>query len=405
MRFLILVTLGLASLGAAADSVVAQAPVARADTFRVATGTLLERGGGTLLLNDDRGLADSLRVELVTEPANGATSVAADGSFWYTPSDGFSGLDSLTYRLRSVPTVRMTIDSLRSQMSLSATLTIPNAVTDEYAGTTGLAGELRLLTVPGAMGVDSVRVLEMDVVNTDSLRMRFDYGDFGVPVLTVNLSAGPRAISLGMGTPGPTAPVGFANFFSQVFNELLVAGDVAISGSGILGGLVPSGDEQFDTSTTSDLSGIATLAGRSSELSLTISLEQEVDLSGNAVLLRISGEVLASGGEPLSAVSNEATVYFQVVSGVGTETVSPDAPLVDVYPNPAVGIVYVSTSTRGGWHVEIVDVLGRTLITGDQRRGPGRATVDVASLAPGAYLVLVRGDTGGLDVSPLVVFR
>jgi Big-like domain-containing protein len=380
-------------------------PVARPDTFQVSVGTLFQTAAPGLLVNDTQGVADSMEVELVSGPALGAASLAPDGSLWYTPPADFSGVDSLIYRLRAVPTVRLALDSLRSQATLAATLTIPNAGSDDDAVTSRLVGNVRALIQEGAAGLDSVRVEDLDISNLDSLRLKFDYGDFGVVVLTVKLSAGQGAILLGMAKAGPAAAVGFANFFSQVSNELLVGGDVQVSGSGVLGSLVPSGAQQFSTSAMADLSGIVTSGQGRSEISLTLALEETVDLSGNDAVLRINGEVVATGDEPVRGVSNQATVYFEIVSGVGTEPESAPALLTAVYPNPAAGSVRVRSGVRAGWQVEVVDMLGRTRVVGTRHLGPGEAVLDLAGMAPGAYLVVLRADGGRREIRPLIVAR
>ena len=53
-----------------------------------------DSGGGTLLVDTTP----------VSGPANGVLSLAADGSFTYTPTLGFAGSDSFTYRVTSVDT-------------------------------------------------------------------------------------------------------------------------------------------------------------------------------------------------------------------------------------------------------------------------------------------------------------
>lgn len=52
---------------------------------------------GNVLANDFDVDGDSLTAELVTGPANGTLSLSPDGTFTYTPSDGFAGTDSFTY--------------------------------------------------------------------------------------------------------------------------------------------------------------------------------------------------------------------------------------------------------------------------------------------------------------------
>lgn len=81
-------------------SVTAGAPVARADGYRVTEGETLSVPAAGVLENDElpggQGVA-----ELVNGPASGSLTLNADGSFEYTPEDGFVGTDSFRYQVRS----------------------------------------------------------------------------------------------------------------------------------------------------------------------------------------------------------------------------------------------------------------------------------------------------------------
>ncbi len=70
------------------------APVANDDT---ASGSEDGAISGTLLGNDSDIDGDTLSVIANTQPANGSVTVAANGSFTYTPDANFNGTDSFTY--------------------------------------------------------------------------------------------------------------------------------------------------------------------------------------------------------------------------------------------------------------------------------------------------------------------
>ncbi|MEX2186230.1 MAG: Ig-like domain-containing protein, partial [Pirellulales bacterium] len=75
------------------------APVSVADSYMVAqNGTLSVNTAGGVLANDTDGDGDTLTAQLVSQAANGTVTLNSDGSFTYTPSSGFSGNDSFTYR-------------------------------------------------------------------------------------------------------------------------------------------------------------------------------------------------------------------------------------------------------------------------------------------------------------------
>jgi len=72
------------------------APVAEGDTYNaVEEGTLTINAPGVLENDTD---ADQLTASVVNGPSNGNLTLESDGSFEYTPNDGFSGTDQFTYQ-------------------------------------------------------------------------------------------------------------------------------------------------------------------------------------------------------------------------------------------------------------------------------------------------------------------
>lgn len=78
----------------------APAPVAAADTYVATAGLPESVAAAQGVLANDTG-DGALSAVLVSEPANGTLSLAADGGFTYTAAIGFSGVDSFTYRARA----------------------------------------------------------------------------------------------------------------------------------------------------------------------------------------------------------------------------------------------------------------------------------------------------------------
>ncbi len=108
---------------------------------------------------------DPITVALVTPPANGNVTLNADGSFTYTPNQGFAGVDRFTYR-----TIDGFVNSLSALSNLAqASITVidrpPVAVADSYT-------THKTLTVPVASGLrvndsdpdDSTNTLTTQVV-------------------------------------------------------------------------------------------------------------------------------------------------------------------------------------------------------------------------------------------------
>ena len=79
-------------------SPVPDAPVAVPDTFGALKDRTLNIGSPGVLLNDTDADGDPLTATLVSSPVHGALTLAANGSFSYTPAVGFVGADAFSYR-------------------------------------------------------------------------------------------------------------------------------------------------------------------------------------------------------------------------------------------------------------------------------------------------------------------
>ncbi len=73
------------------------APEAAADEYSVVEGTTLTVDAPGVLANDTDADDDPLTATGATQPEHGEVTLAADGSFTYTPEDGFTGTDTFTY--------------------------------------------------------------------------------------------------------------------------------------------------------------------------------------------------------------------------------------------------------------------------------------------------------------------
>ncbi|MEM7579842.1 MAG: Ig-like domain-containing protein [Cyanobacteria bacterium P01_A01_bin.80] len=74
------------------------APIAQNDSYTVAFGEALTVDVASgVLANDTDAEGNNLNATVVNNPTNGGYSFNSDGSFTYTPLEGFSGTDSFTY--------------------------------------------------------------------------------------------------------------------------------------------------------------------------------------------------------------------------------------------------------------------------------------------------------------------
>ncbi|MEJ7590003.1 MAG: Ig-like domain-containing protein [Planctomycetaceae bacterium] len=104
------------------------AAIGRSDSYAVHQGHALTVDvANGVLANDTDADSDTLTPSLQTGPAHGTLSLAANGSFTYTPNAGYTGSDSFSYNLT---------DGLVTTGPITANLTVsnvaPNATSDSY---------------------------------------------------------------------------------------------------------------------------------------------------------------------------------------------------------------------------------------------------------------------------------
>lgn len=73
-------------------------PTTANDNYSMAQDTVLFIAAPGVLSNDSSPAGTPLTAVLGTNPANGILALNADGSFFYTPNNGFVGIDTFTYR-------------------------------------------------------------------------------------------------------------------------------------------------------------------------------------------------------------------------------------------------------------------------------------------------------------------
>jgi large repetitive protein len=125
------------------------APVSSDDSYNVNEDATLSVAAPGVLTNDSDVNGDALTAVLVTGPAHGAFALNSDGSFTYTPSTGFFGVDTFTYHAN---------DGVADGNDATATITVahvnhaPVAVDDAY--TTGQDSPLSI-AAPAVLGNDA----------------------------------------------------------------------------------------------------------------------------------------------------------------------------------------------------------------------------------------------------------
>ena len=123
------------------DNVVVSTLVAD-DSFNVNANSSLMVSAPGVLANDTEVYGTNLQAQVVSNPTNGTLSLNADGSFTYTPSNNFFGLDTFTYQANDgatnlgIATVSITVNgshngpSLPSQSNLTVNVQTPITITN-----------------------------------------------------------------------------------------------------------------------------------------------------------------------------------------------------------------------------------------------------------------------------------
>lgn len=125
-------------------------PVATDDTFSVNQDAVLTIAAPGVLANDTDPDGNSLTASLVAQPGHGTVTLASNGSFSYTPTTGFSGADSFTYRASdgsassNTATVSITVNAPADGGNRPFDTVVPGSIDDP-----GLLGT-RMDTQPGA---------------------------------------------------------------------------------------------------------------------------------------------------------------------------------------------------------------------------------------------------------------
>ena len=272
------------------------------------------------LLSNDSSDGGSLAAILKTGPENGSIVLGADGAFTYTPDPNFSGIDSFTYSVKSIPSaLEFELDRTRSNVDFSATLTAIGA-SQTRSDSSSLTGSLQVALSPAGQPFDLVHIEGGSIVLADSVELNYRF----LFIVTVDVSAEGGDLILNMTTPGPEVRADASGAFSQVGNDFLLVGRATLSSSVDLG--VPDGEQSFDAALTDvDLTGTVTESGDTLTINIPLALEGSFDLSGNLIDLDLEGSIVATAPKPSGLESPPAVVTLEVDPTNDAPELKPDS--------------------------------------------------------------------------------
>ncbi|MCB0971199.1 MAG: tandem-95 repeat protein, partial [Acidimicrobiales bacterium] len=127
------------------DLTVNGTPVPVADSYTTPKNSPLSVAAPGVLGNDTDPEANPMTAQKASDPSHGTISLAGDGSFTYTPTPGYVGTDSFTYRVTDGTTTS-------APQTVTFTVNAPPTANDDTYGVT--SGQTLLVGAPGVLTND-----------------------------------------------------------------------------------------------------------------------------------------------------------------------------------------------------------------------------------------------------------
>lgn len=207
-----------------------QAPAGVADAYSTYLNTPLDIATPGILANETDADGDGLLAFVVTPPTNGTLVLAMNGGFTYTPTTGYTGADSFSYRVFDgttfSPATTVSLNVLAAAPAITSTPVTTAIQNVPYTATitaTGLpAPTFSLTTFPEGMAIDATSgVITWTPAAT---------GDFNVTVQADNGSPVPATQSFTIKVSADQSPYvswKLAKFDAAQLNDPEISGDQA----------------------------------------------------------------------------------------------------------------------------------------------------------------------------------
>ena len=326
------------------------APLAMADSYTVTPDTTLTVAAPGVLVNDSDPQSLPLTAEVLANPLHGALSFNSDGSFTYTPDNGYVGADGFVYQAdNGTFTSEPTLVSLTIGTQLTVTTAAdsgPGSLRQAILDANGTPGTAHTIQFELPSGPQTINLLTRLPAATDPLTVSLDATQ-NVTVALSSASAwnnnnyltvtGAGALTLRGGVEGPgnlTVDAGSSLTASHIVQSALVIGGAA-------------GSPATVTIAASDSSGnplISAAAASSSNSSVSALSNSAASNAGTEATLaerlaairarRLAQQLAAS---PVSTVANDASSGFALPPVVVSTSV-PTAAAIQKVISTAAGV-------------------------------------------------------------------
>ncbi|MEZ0327623.1 MAG: HYR domain-containing protein [Fimbriimonas sp.] len=344
------------------------APVALGETYSMEGASTLTVPAPGLLANDSDLDGNALAVANSTPTPHGTVTVAADGSFTYTPNAGFTGTDTFTYHATD-GTVESNLATVRIDVVDTTAPVISGTPADKTAEATGPSGATVSYTMPTATDLVDGTVT---VVASQSSGSVFALGETVVTFTATDHAGNSSQTSFKVTVGDVTPPVISGTPSNQV-----------VSATG------PSGATfTYTMPTASDLvdGNVTVVASKASgstfALGQTVVTFTATDAAGNSTQTSFTVSVVDVTPPVVSGTPGNQVVIATSASGATFSYAAPTA-------NDAVdGWVAVQVSVASG----SLFGLGQTTVTFTATDAAGNASQT-------SFVVWVQYSASGLDTS------
>jgi Bacterial Ig domain len=305
------------------------APVAVNNTYTLDAGSTLVVAAAQGVSANDTLNGNVIQAVQVTAPAHGALTLNPDGSFTYVPQAAYSGDDSFTYRLRTVPgPLDFIIQQTQSRIQIDAKATTSAAGSATSKDDSRVGGLIKAVLSPGGAPFTQARITAVDAHVVDKGDLEFGFGclpilgclaTVGVHTRTTN----PDWLTLSLEKAGPAVSVS-NGVFSQPTNSFRLKGVVDVDATGLAAGLITPGAQTMDTTGEIDLIDCQiTASGSTLTLKMPVTYTgrfflDPADTSTNYVDITVRSAFTGSGGFIVGVAPASANV--PVLSDVATVT-------------------------------------------------------------------------------------